>query len=153
MMAGTEDVKPPPPTPDAKVPAGGRIAGAPPSPSGAPPAPAGAHKGPLGAVGIGTPISNLGTVPNAERALAGMRAGFRYCYDRGLAVDPSMHGHLKITMKLAPTGEVKEVTLTPANELSPPVRACVAARAQAGKFEPPKGGATALSVPVVFGKE
>jgi hypothetical protein len=92
-------------------------------------------------------------VPNAERVLAGMRAGFRYCYDRGLAGDASMHGHVKITMKLAPAGEVKEVTLTPAKVLSPPVRACVAARAQAGKFEPPKGGATTLSVPVDFGKQ
>jgi hypothetical protein len=99
------------------------------------------------------PTSNQGTVPNAERVLAAMRAGFRYCYDRGIAVDPSMHGHLKITMKLAPTGEVKEVTLTPANVLSPSLRACVAARAQAGKFEPPKGGATTLSVPVAFGKD
>jgi hypothetical protein len=92
-------------------------------------------------------------VPNAARTLAGMRAGFRYCYDRGGAADPSMHGHLKITMKVAPTGEVTEVTLTPSNVLSPPVRACIAERAQAGKFEPPKGGATTLSVPVDFGKE
>ena len=131
MMAGTHDARQPPP-----------------APSGAPVA--GDAKG---MVVIGTPTSNVGSVPNAERTLAGMRFGLRYCYDRGLVADPQAHGHLKITMKIAPTGEVKEVTLTPANVLSPPVRACIAARVQAGRFDPPKGGATTLSVPVGFGEE
>ena len=151
MMAGSEGVKPPPSTPPSAGKPTTPSSGAPPA-SGAPAA-GGVQKASTETVVIGTPTSNVGSVPNAERALAGMRAGFRYCYDRALAADPQAHGHLKMTMNLAPTGEVKEVTLSPANVLSPPVRACIAARVQAGKFDPPKGGATTLSVGVDFGKE
>lgn len=77
-------------------------------------------------------------VDNAARIVAGMAAGVRRCYRRGLAEDATMAGSVEITMKLGPNGEVLAATPgTTSGNVSSTVVACIAARGAAAQFSPP----------------
>jgi hypothetical protein len=52
--------------------------------------------GPRGKAQIGSVEALEGTVSNAERVVAGMKAGFRACYNRGLAENPTIKGALRL---------------------------------------------------------
>jgi hypothetical protein len=112
---------------------------------------AAAAAGPKGNATVGGAAVSGGTVSNAARVVAGMRAGFRNCFQRGLAENPEAQGALRVIIKVGSRGEV--VSATPASQsgtLPASVVACVIARARAAQFDPPEGGAATIAVPVTF---
>src|SRR5262249_43081874 len=63
-------------------------------------------RGPVGSANVGGAITSGGNVANASAVVAGMAAGFRRCYNKGLTEDPSMKGSVRITARIGPNGEV-----------------------------------------------
>lgn len=109
-----------------------------------------AVKGPKGSVGIGGASVSGGTVSNASAVVAGMAAGFRRCYNQGLAEDPNMKGSVRITAKIGPNGEVLGASPSGGGGLSGTVISCVTARVASAQFAPPDGGGATLVIPVTF---
>jgi len=108
--------------------------------------------GPKGNAAVGGANVSGGTVSNAQRVVAGMRAGFRNCYNRELAQNPDAQGSIRLTIRVGPGGEVAGVSAVPSGNLGSAV-ACVKARAQAAQFDPPQGGSAVVVVPVSFVKQ
>lgn len=108
--------------------------------------------GPKGNANVGGANVSGGTVGNASRVVAGMRAGFRACYQRGLSENPDAAGSITLTIRVGPGGEVQSVGGS-SGSLPASVVACVKARAQAAQFDAPEGGAAVISVPVTFVKQ
>lgn len=107
-------------------------------------------KGPQGSANIGGAINTGGNVSNAQSVVAGMAAGFRRCYNRGLQEDPAMKGSVKITAKIGPNGEVLSASPSGGGGLSGTVIGCVAARVSSAQFAPPEGGGATIVIPVSF---
>jgi hypothetical protein len=106
-------------------------------------------KGPVGSASIGGAAVSGGSVANASAVVAGMAAGFRRCYNKGLAEDPNMKGSVRITAKIGPNGEV--LSASPSGSgLSGTVISCVAARVSSAQFAPPDGGGATIVIPVTF---
>jgi len=91
-----------------------------------------------------------GSVSNAARVVAGMRPGFRACYQRGLNEDPNAAGRIRLTIKVGPGGEVVAVNPAPSGELPTSVIACVVARARSAQFASPDSGSPVIAVPIIF---
>jgi len=108
--------------------------------------------GPKGNANVGGAAVSGGTVGNASRVVAGMRAGFRACYQRALAENPDAAGNITLTIRVGAGGEVTGVSGS-SGSLPPSVVACVKARAQAAQFDAPDGGSDVISVPVTFVKQ
>ncbi len=109
--------------------------------------------GPKGNANVGGAAVSGGTVSNAARVVAGMRAGFRACYQRGLNENPDAQGNIRLTIQVGPGGEVRGVSAVPSGTLPQSVVSCVQARAKAAQFDPPEGGSAAIQVPVTFVKQ
>ena len=107
-------------------------------------------KGPVGNASIGGASVSGGTVANASSVVAGMAAGFRRCYNKGLAEDPNMKGSIRITAKIGPNGEVLSASPGGGGGLSGTVTGCVAARVSSANFAPPDGGGATIVIPVSF---
>jgi hypothetical protein len=106
-------------------------------------------KGPVGNASIGGAAVSGGSVANASSVVAGMAAGFRRCYNKGLQEDPNMKGSVRITAKIGPNGEV--LSASPSGSgLSGTVVSCVAARVSSAQFAPPEGGGATVVIPVTF---
>jgi hypothetical protein len=106
-------------------------------------------KGPVGSASIGGANVSGGSVANASSVVAGMAAGFRRCYNKGLQEDPNMKGSVRITAKIGPNGEV--LSASPSGSgLSGTVISCVAARVSSAQFAPPEGGGATVVIPVTF---
>jgi hypothetical protein len=114
---------------------------------------AAAVSGPKGSASTGAANVSGGTVSNAARVVAGMRAGFRNCYNRALSQNPDVEGRISLSIKVGPGGEVQGVTAAPSGNLPDSVVSCVKARAQAAQFDPPQGGLAVIQVPVTFVKQ
>ena len=110
-------------------------------------------KGPRAETTIAALSTSGGALNNAARVVAGMRAGFRNCYQRGLAENPDAGGSIKLTIRVGPGGEVLGVAAAPSGNLPATVVSCVQARAKAAQFDAPEGGAAVISVPVTFVKQ
>lgn len=110
-------------------------------------------QGPKGNASVGGAAVTGGNVSNAARVVAGMRAGFRACYQRGLAENPDAAGNIRLTIRVGAGGEVAGVTPAPSGTLPASVISCVVARAQAAQFDPPEGGSAVIAVPVTFVKQ
>jgi hypothetical protein len=95
----------------------------------------------------GAPISNAASV------IAGLKGGFRRCYERALAENPDQEGRIDLSIKVGLGGEVQSVTATAQGNLSSSVVACVRGKAQAAQFEPPQGGLAIVQVPVSLVKQ
>jgi tetratricopeptide (TPR) repeat protein len=109
--------------------------------------------GPKGNASIGSTNVSGGTVANAARVVAAMRAGFRNCFVRGLAEDPDSEGKIELDIRVGAGGEVARVTPTASGCLPASVIRCVMARAQVAQFDPPEGGGAVIAVPVTFVKD
>src|SRR5215468_10587328 len=107
-------------------------------------------KGPQGNANVGTAEIRGGQVSNAERVVAGMKAGFRACYNRGLASNPDLQGSVKITAKIGPNGEVVSATPAGGAGLGDEVVSCLVRRVQAANFNPPEGGGASIVIPITF---
>jgi hypothetical protein len=107
-------------------------------------------KGPVGNASVGGAAVSGGSVSNAQGVVAGMAAGFRRCYNKGLAEDPNMKGSVKITAKIGPNGEVISASPSGGGGLSSTVISCVAARVSSAQFSAPEGGGATIVIPVTF---
>ncbi len=106
-------------------------------------------KGPVGSASIGGAAVSGGSVANASAVVAGMGAGFRRCYNRGLQEDPNMKGSVRITARIGPNGEV--LSASPSGSgLSSTVMSCVAQRVSSAQFAAPEGGGATIVIPVTF---
>lgn len=112
--------------------------------------PAATVKGPTGTANVGSASVSGGSVSNADRVVAGMRAGFRACYNRGLANNPELHGSVKIVAKVGPNGDVVSATPQGGSTLGQDVIDCVVRRVKAAQFDPPSGGGATIVIPVTF---
>jgi hypothetical protein len=109
-------------------------------------------RGPRGSASVAPPSLAGGAVSNANSVVAGMRAGFRACYQRELQSNPDAQGQIQLTIRVGPGGEVQGVSAAPSGNLGSAV-ACVRARAAAAQFSPPEGGSAVIRVPVTFVKQ
>jgi hypothetical protein len=109
-------------------------------------------KGPQGSATVTSSMA-AGSVSNANSVIAGMRAGFRRCYQKALGENPDIEGSVRLMIKVGPGGEVSGVTATPSGNLPASVVSCVQARARSGQFAPPDGGSAVIQVPVTFVKQ
>lgn len=112
--------------------------------------PAATVKGPTGTANVGSAAVSGGSVSNADRVVAGMRAGFRACYNRGLANNPDLHGSVTIVARVGPNGDVVSATPQGGSTLGKEVIDCVSRRVRAAQFEPPSGGGATVVIPVTF---
>ncbi|HKQ70708.1 MAG TPA: AgmX/PglI C-terminal domain-containing protein [Polyangiaceae bacterium] len=106
--------------------------------------------GPKGNANVGGAEVRGGSVSNADRVVAGMRAGFRACYNRGLASNPDLQGSVRVTAKIGPNGEVLSATPSGGSGLGDEVVSCVVRRVQSATFSPPEGGGATVVIPVTF---
>lgn len=106
--------------------------------------------GPSGAAAVGGASVSGGAVDNAGAVVAGMAAGFRRCYKKGLTEDPKMKGSVRVTAKIGPNGEVLSATPAGGAGLSGSVISCVAGRVAAATFAPPSTGSATVVIPVTF---
>jgi len=109
--------------------------------------------GPKADANIASPSTIGGAVSDAARVVAGMRAGFRACYQRGLNDHPDASGSIRLTIRVGAGGEVTGVTASPSGNLPAAVVSCVQARVQASQFASPEGGSAVIQVPVTFVKQ
>lgn len=91
-----------------------------------------------------------GNVGNAQSVVAGMSAGFRRCYNRGLQTAPNMQGSLRITARIGKNGEVVLASAAGGTGLSKDVIECVVNRVKSAQFDPPTGGGAVVVIPVSF---
>ena len=94
-----------------------------------------------------------GNISNAAKVVAGMRAAFRACYQKGLDVNPDAQGSVRLAIKVGPGGEVTNVSAVPSGNLPGMVVDCISARARRAQFDPPEGGAAVVNVPVNLVKQ
>lgn len=109
-------------------------------------------QGPRGTANVAGARPIVGSVSNAQAVVAGMRAGFRNCYQRELNNNPEAAGRIDLTITVGPGGEVQSVQAAPSGNLGSAV-GCVRARAAAAQFAPPEGGQAVIQVPVTFVKQ
>lgn len=88
---------------------------------------------------MGAATATGGEIANLNRVVAGMRAGFRNCYQRALADAPSYVGTLKLKLTVDAQGLVPAAKVT-SPQYNGVVFACIEARAKAAQFDPPSGG-------------
>jgi outer membrane biosynthesis protein TonB len=113
-----------------------------------------AVQGPKGSASIGDASVAGGSVTDAARVVAQMRAGFRACYRRGQDENPDIEGKIALSIKVGPTGQVSSVSATKTGNLPASVVDCVKARANSATFAAPQGGGVAVvQVPVTFVKQ
>jgi hypothetical protein len=79
-----------------------------------------------------------------------MRPGFRSCYNRGLANDPSITGKIVVLIKIDGSGNVVTTTKIGGTGLPPEVEQCILDRAGKATFDAPGGSGSAIQVPVTF---
>jgi hypothetical protein len=108
-----------------------------------------AVKGPTGDAQIGATTASV-PVSDAERVVAGLRARFRSCYNKGLAVDPGMAGSVTIVTKVAPNGEVTAADSSANSGLSADVVTCIQRVVKNAQFTGPGGSGSTINIPVKF---
>ena len=106
-------------------------------------------EGPKANVGSSASVAG-GTVNNAQRIVAGMNAGFRSCYQRGLNTNPDMSGSVRVTATISPGGEVSGVTVAQTGSISGEVASCIANRVRSARFDPPEDGMATIVIPVTL---
>jgi hypothetical protein len=86
-------------------------------------------------------------LPGATAVVAGLRPGFRSCYNAGLRVEPNMAGRVMLNARVASNGEVADASASSNAGLSEGVVQCLLKRLRTAQFEPGHPGAS-VSVPV-----
>lgn len=101
-------------------------------------------------VSIGTPSVDAGSAVDVTRTVAMLRPGFRACYNKGLASDPTQSGTLTLEIEIDKSGDVVNVTKVGGLGLSADVEQCIMRRARGAAF--PSGASAKIRVPVTFVK-
>ena len=88
---------------------------------------------------VGAATATGGEISNLHRVVAGMRAGFRNCYQRALVGAPGYAGKLDIKVAVDAQGAVSAAKVA-SPQRNAAVFACVEARVKAAQFAAPSGG-------------
>jgi hypothetical protein len=91
-----------------------------------------------------------GKIDNAGAVVAGMAAGFRRCYRRGLANTPASAGRVQILAKVGPNGEVMSASPNATGSLDVSVVSCVASRVSSAQFARPARTPATLTISVTL---
>ncbi len=105
--------------------------------------------GPTGKVDVGATTATV-AVANAGAVVAGLRAGFRSCYNQGLNTDPTMSGKVMLSVKIAPNGEVSSADPSGNTGLSAGVVACLVRKVKNAQFDAPGPTGSTLQIPITF---
>ena len=107
--------------------------------------------GPSGVVNVAPPITPTGSGEDigAPRVVAGLRTGFRSCYNAGLNLDPTMSGRVTLIAKVGPNGEVASTDSAENVGLSSGVVQCLLKKLGTAQFDPGHG-ATSVRIPAGF---
>jgi hypothetical protein len=108
------------------------------------------RNGPVGRVMVGAAEVSGGSVPNADRVVAGMRAGFRSCYSRSLVTRPDQRGSLRIVVRLNEHGGVTQAIPEGGRGLAQETIDCMLRRVQAASFNPPQGVDVVIAIPMTL---
>jgi hypothetical protein len=108
-----------------------------------------AVKGPVAHTDV-LPPNTTGRVDDAARVVAGMRPGFRHCYQRALDGYPDAQGSIRLSIQVGPNGDVAGVGASPSGNIPGTLVSCVTGRARAAQFAAPEGGSAVVNVPVIF---
>jgi len=106
-------------------------------------------KGPTGEAQVGSTSATV-AVANADRVVAGLRPGFRACYNQGLNSDPGMSGKVTISAKISPNGEVANADALNNTGLSQGVVQCLLRRVKNAQFDPPGPNGSTIQIPITF---
>jgi hypothetical protein len=88
---------------------------------------------------------------SAEEVVAGMRQGFRECYQIGLWNNPDQAGSVDVVMTIDDRGRLAGVTTVGGAGLDRSVLSCLVGVARRGSFTPASGSAGTIRVPLNFG--
>jgi len=105
--------------------------------------------GPTGKVDVGATTATV-AVANAGAVVAGLRAGFRSCYNSGLNVDPTMSGRVNLSVKISPNGEVSSADPSGNTGLSDQVVQCLIRKVRNAQFDAPGPSGSTLMIPITF---
>jgi len=105
--------------------------------------------GPTGKVDVGATTATV-AVANAGAVVAGLRAGFRSCYNAGLNVDPTMSGRVMLSVKISPNGEVSSADPSGNTGLSDSVVQCLIKKVRNAQFDAPGPTGSTLQIPITF---
>jgi hypothetical protein len=106
-------------------------------------------RGPIGDAQVGATTATV-AVSNAERVVAGLRPGFRACYNQGLQSDPGMSGKVLVSAKISPNGEVASADAAQNTGLSAGVVTCILRKVRNAQFDAPGPNGSVLQIPVTF---
>jgi hypothetical protein len=98
---------------------------------------------------MGSPLRR-DRIQDAERVVAGMRLGFRACYNEGRRQDPNLAGSLVIVATIGPAGEVVSASPTTNTGLKKEVVDCLLRRVKAAQFAYPS---TRVKIPITLVRE
>jgi hypothetical protein len=107
-------------------------------------------KPPPGTTTTITPPSTIGNVPNADRTVAGLKAGYRRCYMRGLDGTPDAEGTVELTVKIGSNGEVSSVSTRGGTRLGGEIVGCLVRHTRDAHFDPPQGSSATVVIPITF---
>jgi hypothetical protein len=107
-------------------------------------------KKPVGNLNLSPPSVMGSDLPDAPRVVAGMQAGLRLCYKRGLEEDPTMQGSVRVTAQVGPNGEVRSAQPSGGGGLSSGVISCVVSRVRSAQFGQPASGGATVVIPMMF---
>ncbi len=106
----------------------------------------------------GSPETLLGTVKiksiqaawaaNSDKVADRMILGFRRCYSKGLASDPTAAGDVRVQANIGANGEVISTKILKPSKLSPDVESCMATRVSTALFAPPPAAPGFLKVTI-----
>jgi hypothetical protein len=108
-----------------------------------------AVRGPTGDAQVGVTTATV-AVSNAERVVAGLRPGFRACYNQGLQSDPGMSGKVVVAAKISPNGEVASADAAQNTGLSNGVVQCILRKVRNAQFDAPGPNGSTIQIPVTF---
>jgi hypothetical protein len=88
--------------------------------------------------------------PELEQALQVRGAQARRCYNQALSQDSSLKGHVKIAVRIGPTGNLCSANVASNDMGSPNVANCAANIFRSAQYPAPHGGCLDVTVPLSF---
>ena len=74
----------------------------------------------------------------------------RFCYEKGLAQNPSIEGRVSVSFRIGASGAVESSVVRESTLKSPDVEACIAGRVLRWQFPKPVGGSVGVTYPFVL---
>jgi TonB family protein len=74
----------------------------------------------------------------------------RYCYERGLAGDPSLQGRVTVSFIISPSGNVQSASVADSTLSNPGIESCITNAVNRWTFPRPEGGIVMVNYPFVL---